>query len=332
MTLMTKSPRGRRRSTVLSAGAAVVAGTVLCSGLGLAGTAAAAPLTHRAATASRATTTVTPADGGTTASRSDTATEHRNGCIVRTLLTGAFASPTSAAAQHLARATVAPDAVTHTPGAAAGPAGVLAEFAADRKRVPGSQAVVKHLAADGDLVAVHWQIAPDVRNERRGDAAVDLFRLRNGKVVEHWSLDQPIATGTPASGNTNTMFSDLYRAGRPAPAPTERQEEHNRTLAVSAYDTLFRDHDVSVLDRAFDPAYLQHNPVAPNGTAALKQLFGSGAQFPAQQSVISLSDGDIVWTFSQPVGAKPGDPLLAADLFRVDGGLIREHWDVVPTS
>lgn len=114
--------------------------------------------------------------------------------------------------------------------------------------------------------------------------------------------------------------------------PSERQEERNRTFAVSAYNTLFRDHDVSVLDRSFDPAYLQHNPVAPNGTAALKQLFGSGAQFPAQQSVISLSDGDIVWTFSQTVGAKPGDPLLAADLFRVDAGLIREHWDVVPTS
>lgn len=328
MTPMTKSPRGRLRSTVLtSAGAAVVAGAVLCTGLGVSGPAAAAPVASRASSPAAGT-----ADGGTSASRLDTATERRNGCIVRTLLTRTFADPGSASARRLARAFVAPDAVSHTTGAAAGPAGVLAEFTADRTRVPGAHAVVKHLAADGDLVAVHWQIAPDVRDERRGDAAVDLFRLQGGRVVEHWSLDQPIATGTPASGNTNTMFSDLYRPAHPTPAPSERQEERNRRFAVSAYDTLFRDHDVSVLDRDFDPAYLQHNPVAPNGTAALQQLFGSGAQFPAQQSVISLSDGDLVWTFSQPVGAKPGDPLLAADLFRVDGGLIREHWDVVPTS
>jgi predicted SnoaL-like aldol condensation-catalyzing enzyme len=39
-----------------------------------------------------------------------------------------------------------------------------------------------------------------------------------------------------------------------------------------------------------------------------------------------------VWTFSQSVGAKSGDPVLAADLFRVDDKLIREHWDVVPTA
>jgi len=72
--------------------------------------------------------------------------------------------------------------------------------------------------------------------------------------------------------------------------------------------------------------------VAPNGTAALEQFFSSGIPFPAQQSAISLSDDDIVWTFSQAVDATPADPLLAADLLRVDEGLIREHWDVVPAS
>jgi predicted SnoaL-like aldol condensation-catalyzing enzyme len=264
--------------------------------------------------------------------RRDTTTEHRNACAVRTLITATFADPDSASSRQLAARSVSPSAVAHGAGTTAGPEGLLAQFSADRTRVPGAHAVIKRIAADGDLVAVHWQITPDPRDERRGDAAVDLFRLEHGRIVERWSLEQPVPTGTPASGNTNTMFSDLYRPARPTAAPSERQEERNRVLAVSAYDTLFRDHDPSILDRAFDPAYLQHNPVAPNGTAALKRLFGSGAQFPAQQSVISLSDGDIVWTFSQAVGAKPGDPLLAADLFRVDDGLIREHWDVVPTD
>ncbi|KQQ28598.1 nuclear transport factor 2 family protein [Frondihabitans sp. Leaf304] len=309
-------------------GTAVIASAALLSGLGVSGTAIAAPaVAHSSGAAS-----LDSARGGTSGDRQDAAAERRNACAIRALLSRGFADPSSSSARRLAAALVAPGAVGHGTGATSGPEGLLAQFAADRKRVPGAHAVVKHLAADGDLVAVHWQIAPDPRDERRGEAAVDLFRMRHGKVVEHWSLDQPIATGTPASGNTNTMFSDLYRPAKPTKAPSERQEERNRTFAVSAYNTLFRDHDVSVLDRSFDPAYLQHNPVAPNGTAALKQLFGSGAQFPAQQSVISLSDGDIVWTFSQTVGAKPGDPLLAADLFRVDAGLIREHWDVVPTS
>lgn len=310
----------RTRSSRFARGAAAIAGAAILTGLVVSTPAAAAP-----ATQPKPTVTIA-------GDRQDTTTEHRNACIVRTLITQTFTDPDSRASRQLAARFVASSAVTHGTGTAAGPKGVLAQFSADRSRVPGAQAVIKHTAADGNLVAVHWQIAPDPRDERRGEAAVDLFRLQHGRIVEHWSLEQPIPTGTPASGNTNTMFSDLYRPARPTTAPSERQEERNRVLAVSAYDTLFRDHDASVLDRAFDPAYLQHNSVAPNGTAALKQLFGSGAQFPAQQSVISLSDGDIVWTFSRAVGAKPGDPLLAADLFRVDGGLIREHWDVVPTS
>ena len=307
-------------SSRLARGTAVLAGAALLAGLGVTTPASAAP-----GTTPKPTVTAAP-------DRRDTTTEHRNACAVRTLITTTFAHPDSTSSQRLAAELVSPSAVAHGAGTTAGPEGLLAQFSADRTRVPGAQAVIKRVAADGDLVAVHWQITPDPRDERRGDAAVDLFRLEHGRVVERWSLEQPVPTGTPASGNTNTMFSDLYRPARPTAAPSERQEERDRVLAVSAYDTLFRDHDASILDRAFDPAYLQHNPVAPNGTAALKQLFGSGAPFPAQQSVISLSDGDIVWTFSQAVGAKPGDPLLAADLFRVDDGLIREHWDVVPTS
>jgi predicted SnoaL-like aldol condensation-catalyzing enzyme len=307
-------------SSRLARGSAVLAGAALLAGLGVSTPASAAP-----GTTPKPTVTAAP-------DRRDTTTEHRNACAVRTLITATFADPDSTSSQQLAAEFVSPSAVAHGAGTIAGPEGLLAQFSADRTRVPGAQAVIKRVAADGDLVAVHWQITPDPRDERRGDAAVDLFRLEHGRIVERWSLEQPVPTGTPASGNTNTMFSDLYRPARPTAAPSERQEERNRVLAVSAYDTLFRDHDASILDRAFDPAYLQHNPVAPNGTAALKQLFGSGAQFPAQQSVISLSDGDIVWTFSQAVGAKPGDPLLAADLFRVDDGLIREHWDVVPTD
>jgi predicted SnoaL-like aldol condensation-catalyzing enzyme len=307
-------------SSRLARGTAVLAGAALLAGLGVSRPASAAPGTTPKPTVTAA------------ADRRDTTTEHRNACAVRTLVTRTFADPDSASSQQLAARLVSPSAVAHGAGTTAGPTGLLAQFTADRARIPGAHAVIKRIAADGDLVAVHWQITPDPRDERRGDAAVDLFRLEQGRIVERWSLEQAVPTGTPASGNTNTMFSDLYRPARPTTAPSERQEERNRVLAVSAYDTLFRDHDPSILDRAFDPAYLQHNSVAPNGTAALKQLFGSGVQFPAQESVLSLSDGDIVWTFSRAVGAKPGDPLLAADLFRVDDGLIREHWDVVPTS
>lgn len=320
---MTKSrslPRPLVRSVVVLAGISLVAG---CQATAAAALESSSPPSSTASGRDA---------GGSTSDRGDSATEHANLAAVLKLYTNAFPDPASSTAVATAGEVVAANAVAHGSGQSAGPAGLLAEFAADRKKVPNAQAVVKHTAADGDLVAVHYQVASDPANEKTGEAAVDLFRVRNGAVIERWSFNQPIATGAASSGNTNTMFSDLYNPPKPAVAPTESQEESNRVFAVNAYNTLFRDHDTSVLDRAFDPAYLQHNPVAANGTGALKSFFSGSAKFPPQESVISLSDSDLVWTFSQKVGAGSGDPVLAADIFRVDGGLIREHWDVVPTA
>lgn len=190
----------------------------------------------------------------------------------------------------------------------------------------GQQSVIARTAADGDLVAVHWHETADPSQPWSGRAHIDLYRLAAGKVTSHWALSQDV----PASGASgHTMFDDAYPAtGAP---PGEEDEETQRSFAVGAYDTLFRDLDPSVLDRSFDPGYLQHNPLVPDGTASLKQFF-AGAGFPPQESAVSLSDGDLVWTFSRPVGSPNPEDIAAGDVFRVADGKIVEHWDVVPTA
>lgn len=64
---------------------------------------------------------------------------------------------------------------------------------------------VKRTVAQGDLVAVHsryYKHAAD-HDSGQGQAAVDIFRLEHGKIVEHWDVVQDI----PAkSANDNTMF------------------------------------------------------------------------------------------------------------------------------
>lgn len=67
---------------------------------------------------------------------------------------------------------------------------------------PQSRATIHRVIADGDLVAlhVHSQETPD----DPGRAIVDIFRVENGKIVEHFDVIQAVPATT---ANGNTMFS-----------------------------------------------------------------------------------------------------------------------------
>jgi predicted SnoaL-like aldol condensation-catalyzing enzyme len=55
--------------------------------------------------------------------------------------------------------------------------------------------------AEGDLVAVHSHLVP--APGERGHATIGLFRVRDGKIVEHWGASQAVPE---SSANDNTMF------------------------------------------------------------------------------------------------------------------------------
>ncbi|MEU9282975.1 nuclear transport factor 2 family protein [Streptomyces sp. NPDC048341] len=59
----------------------------------------------------------------------------------------------------------------------------------------------KRIIAEGDLVAVHSHYVSYPGD--RGLAILDLFRVRNGKIVEHWDITQAVPE---TSANDNGMF------------------------------------------------------------------------------------------------------------------------------
>jgi predicted SnoaL-like aldol condensation-catalyzing enzyme len=101
------------------------------------------------------------------------------------------------------------DYIQHNPQITNGTAGLKASF--DAFFPEGSWVQLRHAVADRDLVFTHSQaLAPwdDQNNEFTGVAVGDLFRVVDGKIVEHWDVIQPVPA-TTASGNS--MFSDLYK-------------------------------------------------------------------------------------------------------------------------
>jgi predicted SnoaL-like aldol condensation-catalyzing enzyme len=91
----------------------------------------------------------------------------------------------TAAAQFLA-----PVFIQHRNDAADGADG-LREFI-DRMRAayPHGGYKIKRVFTDGDYVVLHVHVVREPG--ARGSAHVDIFRLDNGKVAEHWDVDEPI--------------------------------------------------------------------------------------------------------------------------------------------
>lgn len=101
-----------------------------------------------------------------------------------------------AAAKHFG-----PRYIQHNPGAPDGIDGFKAFIAMRKEKFPNAKAEIKRVFADGDFVILHVH---GVREPgERGVAIVDIFRLENGKIVEHWDVVQPIPE---TAANTNGMF------------------------------------------------------------------------------------------------------------------------------
>jgi predicted SnoaL-like aldol condensation-catalyzing enzyme len=89
----------------------------------------------------------------------------------------------------------------HNPVAADGPEGLKGFLAFLREKFPNAKSEIKRVFADGDFVIVHVHAVREPGT--RGNAIIDIFKLENGKVVEHWDVTQPVPE---KAANNNGMF------------------------------------------------------------------------------------------------------------------------------
>jgi predicted SnoaL-like aldol condensation-catalyzing enzyme len=110
------------------------------------------------------------------------------------------------------------------------------------------------------------------------------------------------------------------------------EEEANLRLVLEMFEQVLNPMDSAAVDRFIAPGYIQHNQLVEPGVASLKaflDLIRRETPEAVHDVKRAFVDGDHV-TVHYHVRRWPGDRGWAViDIFRVENGLIAEHWDVM---
>ncbi len=96
----------------------------------------------------------------------------------------------------------------HNPAVPDGKEAFAAYVKSRSAKNPGRKIVLKRVIAEGDLVVMHSHniFAPGDEGYEAapyGVASINIFRLEEGKVVEHWDVREPVSA---TAVHQNTMF------------------------------------------------------------------------------------------------------------------------------
>ncbi len=95
---------------------------------------------------------------------------------------------------------VVPDYVQHNPGIADGRDAAVKALA-PMFSAPGAKFESKRILVDGDMAVIHLFGQGDPKTP--GAAVADIYRIKDGKIVEHWDILQPMPA---TSANPHPMF------------------------------------------------------------------------------------------------------------------------------
>ncbi len=112
--------------------------------------------------------------------------------------------------------------------------------------------------------------------------------------------------------------------------------QKNKAIVEEIFEKIVNGGDADLAAKFYKEDYIQHNPNVPQGLAGLQGLIrGMHAMWPNVKCDVKLinAEGDMVWLLCQWSGNEPSDgsPRLShtAEIFRVENGMMAEHWDVL---
>lgn len=115
---------------------------------------------------------------------------------------------------------------------------------------------------------------------------------------------------------------------RPADRAIDDRPQRNKALVLEAMTALFQRHDASAVERLYAPDYIQHNPDIPQGRDALQTLVAKLSPAVYYEPGLIVAEGAFVAIHGR-IRGWADTPQVVVDLFRIRGGRLAEHWDVL---
>ena len=111
--------------------------------------------------------------------------------------------------------------------------------------------------------------------------------------------------------------------------PGNAIEEKNKALVLKAFDTLFNQRDYVAAESYWPPTYIQHSAHIEPGREGLFNLVKSSPPTLKYEPGTIVADGDFVIVHGRFSGMDQPVNWIAADILRIDNGIMVEHWDVI---
>jgi len=110
---------------------------------------------------------------------------------------------------------------------------------------------------------------------------------------------------------------------------SQTKEERNKAVVLEAFHTLFNRRDYDAAERFWSPNYIQHSAHIAPGREGLFNLVRSLPATLKYEPGLIVADGNFVIVHGRFSGFGAPANWIAADILRIEDGILVEHWDVI---
>jgi len=107
------------------------------------------------------------------------------------------------------------------------------------------------------------------------------------------------------------------------------QQQKNKALVLEALEAAFNKRDITAYERYWSPDYIQHSANIEKGREGLIKIMTSTPPDMRYEPGLIVAEGDYVMVHGRYSNIGLPKNLVIVDIFRIENGILAEHWDVI---